>query len=461
MEELGAGAMATVYKARNTENGNPVAIKVPDRRLLSNVRALRQFKHEGEALIRLRHSNIVRVHAVGQQNDLPYIVMDYVDGHTLSQEIHRRGTFSGEEVISLLTPIAAALDYSHGMKTFHCDVKPGNIRLHRGRVPVLVDFGIVQTADGTVWDEGRPVGSVWYMSPEQARGERANERSDQYSLAVVAYEMLTGQVPFDGDNPYAIVLQQRDAQPPIPAYWSEPLKSVMLRALEKTPQQRFSSCLQFIAALEDAGHGRMSATSPPETIRPVGPSHSAANIHTTRYSGVPAQRVTPPQPRLSQKPGISSRQSAVKIAMALIILGSAVIVVSGAISSAKHAGNHSTPTPKIIEVKPPQSRLPVRSGSIEAKPVQPSRELGGDSALPVTVSNQLSSPSNETKAETNKMQAKAAITEGDFYYENGEYEKAIGTYLDGLQEVPGNPMLQQRLKRAQKALDTEKSILNH
>jgi|GEM_PF-3888585 TonB family protein len=269
MEELGIGAMATVYKARNTEDGSPVAIKVPDRRLLTNVRALQQFMREGQALVRLRHPNIVRVHSVGQQNNLPYIVMDYVDGHTLSQEMHNRGKFSPEEVVEILLPIADALDYSHTEKTFHCDVKPGNIRLYRGRTPVLVDFGIVQTADGTVWDEGKPTGSVWYMSPEQARGERANERSDQYSLAIVAYEMLTGHVPFDGDNPYAIVLQQRDAKPGIPRDWSESLKTVLRKVLDKDPQQRYSSCLEFVRALQSAGREYLpSVAAPPVRATP-------------------------------------------------------------------------------------------------------------------------------------------------------------------------------------------------
>jgi TonB family protein len=265
MEELGIGAMATVYKARNTEDGSPVAIKVPDRRLLSNVRALRQFKREGQALVRLRHPNIVRVHSVGEQDDLPYIVMDYVDGHTLSQQMQHKGRFSPEEVAEILLPIADALDYSHTEKTFHCDVKPGNIRLYRGRTPVLVDFGIVQTTDGTVWDEGKPIGSVWYMSPEQARGERASERSDQYSLAIVAYEMLTGNVPFDGDNPYAIVLQQRDGKPKIPADWNDSLRAVMQRVLDKDPQRRYSSCLEFVRALQAASREYIS----PVVVQPV------------------------------------------------------------------------------------------------------------------------------------------------------------------------------------------------
>ncbi len=358
MEELGVGAMATVYKARPAEGGRPVAIKVPDRRLLNNGRALRQFKHESQALIRLRHPNIVRVHSVGHQNDLPYIVMEYVDGHTLSQEIHHRGQFSLEEVVTLLAPIAAALDYSHGMETFHCDVKPGNIRLRRDRIPVLVDFGIVQTTDGTVWDEGKPVGSVWYMSPEQARGQRSMAQSDQYSLAVVAYEMLTGKVPFDGDNPYAIVLQQRDVQPPIPPSWSGPLKAVMQQALDKTPEGRFSSCLEFIAALDEASHGRMPGASSPETIRLAGGASRGVAVNTDRSRS----------PQGSWRP---SAQSIARIAVALLLLISVVIIVSGIIKYAKHVVKHPTAIHNSNGSQLPSSgNMPAKSNREQATPVQ-------------------------------------------------------------------------------------------
>ncbi len=444
MEELGVGAMATVYKARSTEDGAPVAIKVPDRRLLSNVRALRQFKREGEALIRLRHPNIVRVHAVGQQNDLPYIVMDYVDGHTLSQEIHHRGKFSEQETIALLTPLANALDYSHGMSTFHCDVKPGNIRLRRGRIPVLVDFGIVQTTDGTVWDEGKPVGSVWYMSPEQARGERASARSDQYSLAVVAYEMLSGKVPFDGDNPYSIVLQQRDVQPPIPASWSAPLKAVMQRALDKAPQHRFSSCLEFIAALDESGHGRLPAH--PEVKQPVESFHREVTVATTRYLDSPPRAATF-RARSPRKAIAPSRQKTARIVASIGALFSVVIIVFGAIGYSNRAGSISAATRTNLN-GPSQAR---------PKPNIPTERM--DTA-PAIVPNPPPQTPGVMQPEADAAEIKASLTEGDFYYENGEYVNAINTYRIGLEKHPGSLKLQQRLKRAQKALDTERSVLN-
>lgn len=260
MDLLGHGGMSLVYKARSLKDGTPVALKVPDSQLLSSPGALRQFSREGNSLVRLAHPNIVKVHACGQQNGLPYIVMEYVDGSPLTETMKVRGAFPVEDIACMLRPVAQALDYVHTQDIVHRDVKPGNIRLTRGGVPILVDFGIVQTAEATVWDDGKPRGSVWYMSPEQASGQRASGSSDQYSLAVVAYEMLAGHVPFDGDNPYAIVLQQRDSKPDLSSSWSPPVRAVMQKALEKDPRKRFSSCTEFVESLGNAGHGHY----PPE-----------------------------------------------------------------------------------------------------------------------------------------------------------------------------------------------------
>lgn len=265
-EELGMGAMATVYKGKNVEDGSPVALKTPDRRLLCSVGALRQFSREGAALRALNHPNIVKVHSLGEKSGLPYIVMDYVDGHNLAQEIKSKHAFTIDEVVRTLGPIASALDYSHSRNIVHRDVKPGNIRIRRDGRPVLVDFGIVQTADGTVWDEGKTLGSVWYMAPEQVAGKHADGRTDQYSLAIVAYEMLVGKIPFEGDNIVAVAVLQRDEAPLIPARWSVPLATVMRKGLDKDPLKRFPSCVDFIAALDTAGKGQMPSLAIPAML---------------------------------------------------------------------------------------------------------------------------------------------------------------------------------------------------
>ncbi len=238
IEPLGLGGTSYVYKAKNIGDGAPVALKFPAQRLRPE--DARQFVLEGRALIPLHHPNIVKVHAVGQQEGWPYLVMEYVDGWALAQEIKARGTFSSDDVYRLLNPVANALDYVHAHGAVHRDVKPGNILFSAKGKPVLVDFGTRSTP--------------WYISPEQAAGKPATARSDQYALAVVTYEMLAGRLPFDGD-PRTVIRCHKDAMPPIPTRWVEPLKTLMQTGLQKNPDQRFSSCGQFINGLRWVGQG--------------------------------------------------------------------------------------------------------------------------------------------------------------------------------------------------------------
>ncbi len=247
MEPLGRGGMSFVYKAMTTDDRSLVALKFPTQR--PDRDAFRQFLIEGRALVSLHHPNIVKVHTVALHGDWPYIVMHYVDGRPLAEAMRGGKVFTPGDVYRALAPIASALDYAHANGKVHCDVKPGNILFNSRGIPILVDFGIVQTGEPGRNGKRIPTGTIWYMSPEQAEGRQTGPRSDQYSLAIVAYEMLTGHVPFDGDDPRMIVRQQCSAKPPIPEHWSEPVKALMRKALEKNPDDRFSSCKEFIDGL--------------------------------------------------------------------------------------------------------------------------------------------------------------------------------------------------------------------
>jgi serine/threonine-protein kinase len=291
------GGMSILYKARNVEDGSRVAVKIPHPRLWDSPRLILRFAREGEALRKLRHRNIVPVLSVASQDGLPYIVMEYLSGDSLGQlmykKLYKKEKFSLEEVLNFLRPIADALDYCHSQRVIHCDVKPGNIRITPQGSPVLIDFGIVQSDDCTVFDDGRTPVTPHYTSPEQARGLAATAQSDQYSLAILAYEMLTGHVPFDG-NSQKVLAQQRDAEPPLPSDWSQPLKNVMRRALAKAPNERFRSCLEFLQALENPAqkYPPLLASLPPTTA----PSDFKAEQETAepprapgRYFSVPTE----------------------------------------------------------------------------------------------------------------------------------------------------------------------------
>jgi serine/threonine-protein kinase len=239
--------MSFVYKAMTVDDRSLVALKFPAQR--PDGEAFRQFIIEGRALVSLHHPNIVKVHTVALQDNWPYIVMHYVDGRPLAEAVGNGKSFSASDVYRILSPIASALDYVHANSKVHRDVKPGNILSSSNGGPILVDFGIVQTGEPSRNGTRIPRGTVWYMSPEQAAGKRASPHSDQYSLAIVAYEMLAGRAPFDGDDPRIIIRQHLSAEPPIPANWSEPLKALMRKSLEKNPESRFSSCKEFIDGL--------------------------------------------------------------------------------------------------------------------------------------------------------------------------------------------------------------------
>jgi serine/threonine protein kinase len=251
VDMLDKGGMAEVYLAINNNNRLPVALKVPDKYLLTNPLAVQLFRNEGRSLIRLSHPNIVRVLSVGEQNGLPYIAMDYVEGSDLAKEIARRTIYKVEDVAQLLRPIAEALDYMHSQDLLHLDIKPGNICLAKNCSPILIDFGVAQAND-SVWLE-TPPRTVEYLSPEEARREKATKFSDQYSLGIVAYEMLTGRPTFVEKDRRKIIEQHQFSQPPIPEEWNDALKSVFRRALEKNPNNRFPSCIEFIGELNSAG----------------------------------------------------------------------------------------------------------------------------------------------------------------------------------------------------------------
>jgi eukaryotic-like serine/threonine-protein kinase len=170
--------MSLIFKALSLNDNSVVALKVPPRLLHSSFQALRRFEEEGRKLVDLKHPNIVQALTVGKFDGMPYIVMKYLPAIPLAQEMNKNGRASITDVCRLLRPVASALDFANSKGFAHCDVKPGNILVTRQGVPVLIDFGIAQAANETIWDDGGPVGTPAYMSPEQVRGERGTGKSD-------------------------------------------------------------------------------------------------------------------------------------------------------------------------------------------------------------------------------------------------------------------------------------------
>ncbi len=258
---LARGGIAEVYLGSHLTLDRPVAVKVLHSYTEDDPDLLARFEREAQVVASLRHPNIVQVYDYDTINGHPYIVMEYLRGPTLAAYLHALHDHDewipSHQVARLLKGLADALDYAHRLGVIHRDIKPGNIMLHGkadeiplGHQPltsdiegVLTDFGLVriadsihQTASGTI--SGTPA----YMSPEQARGDQTDHRTDIYSLGVVLYEMLSGRVPFDGDSTMSVIFKHiNDPPPPIPGI-SAKAQEVMKRALAKKPEDRYQTC---------------------------------------------------------------------------------------------------------------------------------------------------------------------------------------------------------------------------
>jgi serine/threonine-protein kinase len=261
VRELGRGAMGVVYHAIDPNIGRPVAIKTinlaavlkPDEQERMRERLFREARSAGI----LSHPGIVTIYDVEQQGDLAYIAMEYVDGPTLDQVLSQPQPMPPERMFSILAQTAVALDYAHGKGIVHRDIKPANIMIAANGTVKITDFGIAKiTASEQFTMTGSIVGTPHYMSPEQVQGQAVDGRSDQFSLAVIAFEMLTGEKPYTGEHLTTVVYKIVAEEPPPPrrinASLGSGIESVLLKGLSKKPDVRYASCTEFIDALEQA-----------------------------------------------------------------------------------------------------------------------------------------------------------------------------------------------------------------
>lgn len=246
IKRSGEGGMATVYQARDTLLNRYVAIKLMKEELSKDDMGIERFLREAKMLGSLDHPNLVRIYDVGQNESTFFIVMEYVEGLPLSQKIQDKGFLSVLEAVSIAIQLCAGLAHAHEKEIIHRDLKPQNILCNQHGQYKIVDFGISSIPESTkLTVTGMVMGSVHYFSPEQAAGERVTFASDIYSLGVVLYEMLTGQVPFDADSFIALALKHvnapvpdiRKINPDIP----EELHEIILRTLAKKPEDRYQS----------------------------------------------------------------------------------------------------------------------------------------------------------------------------------------------------------------------------
>jgi serine/threonine protein kinase len=269
IEERGRGGMAVVYRAYDNILQRTVALKVLLPHLAANDEFARRFEREAITAANLRHPNIVIIYDVGSHESFRYIVMEYLDGPTLQQEVQRKGSLPIDRVIPIVRQLASALDYAHQQGLVHRDVKPANVLVAAHDHVTLTDFGLVRAANMTrITGEGMTSGTLAYMSPEQAMGKELDGRSDVYSLGVIAFEMLSGEAPFSAATPYQVLSELINKPPPslssLNPGVSVRLDQVVFKALAKEPAGRFATCGEFASAAASASgvgldvHGKWS-----------------------------------------------------------------------------------------------------------------------------------------------------------------------------------------------------------
>ena len=265
LEQLGGGGMAIVYKGRDNMLNRLVTIKVLRPEYTTDDNFVMRFRREARAVARLSHPNIVNIHDVGQEDDVHYLVMEYIDGNDLKSVIKEHGPLAVERAVEVARQVCQALGHAHENDIVHRDVKPHNILITKDGRAKLTDFGIAtETTTATLTQTDTIVGSVHYISPEQARGEPAGSQSDIYSLGMVMYEMLAGKVAFGGDTPIAVALKhiQEEPEPLQRVNPSVPgnLADVVMRAMAKQPGSRFAGAAEMCRALQYCVTGANEAT---------------------------------------------------------------------------------------------------------------------------------------------------------------------------------------------------------
>ena len=255
-EIIGVGGMANVYKAYDSIDDRVVAVKILRDEHMENDELLRRFRNESKAIAVLSHPNIVKVYDVSFNEDIQYIVMEHIDGITLKEYIEQQKVLRWKEAVHFTVQILRALQHAHDKGIVHRDIKPQNIMLLEDGTIKVADFGIARFARAsqhTVTDKA--IGSVHYISPEQAKGELSDEKSDIYSIGVMLYEMTTGTLPFDADSPVSVALKQIQSQakrprvinPDIP----EGLEDITIRAMQKDPARRYQSAAEMLRDIDE------------------------------------------------------------------------------------------------------------------------------------------------------------------------------------------------------------------
>ncbi|MBN1809391.1 MAG: serine/threonine protein kinase [Planctomycetes bacterium] len=259
-KQIGQGGMSRIYLAKQVALERAVAIKVLPPYLAEEAKLINRFLKEARALAKLEHPNVVQIMDLGRARNQYYMVMQFIDGETVNEIMAKRGPFEPGWAAKVMKDIASALGYAHRRDILHRDIKPGNIMVTKEGFVKLLDFGLTKNLQSTtnLTTEGMVIGTVHYMSPEQAAGERLDNRSDLYSLGTTWYEMVSGRPPFEGDNPWSILLKHRNEPAEnVRSHNSKvprKMAKIIMRLLEKDRNRRPATAEELISEIDRAGY---------------------------------------------------------------------------------------------------------------------------------------------------------------------------------------------------------------
>lgn len=361
-QKIGEGGMARVYLGRDLRLNRQVAIKTLHEHYAADLTFLQRFHHEAQAAAGLRHPCIVNVYDVGQDGDIHYIVMEYVEGSDLKSLILRNGPLPIDHAVAIAEDVAEGLEAAHRMGMVHRDVKPQNILVSPSGEVKITDFGIAKSSLSTALTEtGVTFGTADYLSPEQARGFSATPRSDIYALGVTLYEMLTGRLPFTGENAVAVAMQHVSVEPPPPRMFNAQipprLEELVLAALSKNPDERPASAREFAQMLRAYRTASQEAT----IVRPAMPRpqpRSAPGPVAAVSAGNVSGRTSLPLPRspvMTQTPPTSGGRELGVFLLGMmfigLILGVVYLAATGAFDNLFHFSGG--PRPPVIVLPEP------------------------------------------------------------------------------------------------------------
>ena len=392
IETIGRGAMGEVHKAHDPLIGRLVALKTITHGLAGRPDLLERFQQEARSAGTLQHPNIVTVYELGQEGETPFIAMEFLEGESLDALIERRAVLTVAQKLSYIMPVCRALNFAHKRGVIHRDIKPANVMLTKeGRIKV-VDFGIArQIESAAVAQTEGIIGTLAYMSPQQIRGERADERSDIWATGVMLYELLTFQRPFDGANHAALILNitSEDFLPPsvktLVPDCGPALDALVDKMLARDIQRRYQNMEQVLTALE-AALRRLQRPNAPKTIVGAGDDLAATRMSTTVYAS-PKSAATIAQPRSVQQPVSPSSAPPVTPSLserlkpyrtpALIVVG--LLVALGIANSIwqmhRNAANEGPAAPAIDPAQPDVPSVPAQHQPMAPGVVATTEEL--------------------------------------------------------------------------------------